>query len=371
MTKRKILVAVAIAILLVMPMLLQNHIVNTIRVSSDMEAHLGVISGSNGYSYYGQVILAWLLKPFVDNPHLPSIYLWLNFVAILGVAATLYYVTKELVNENSAMLVVLVTLFCATGIFALFQYGVIFNIVNMYIILPFAVLFAVWWLTKGKWWIYPSVALFALFSVFHYSALYLPYIVGVSLAVFLVYSLVKKRHQPLKKAIPFGVGLIMMNIYLSGLAINSAGSMQQQTTSSVVEKISPAAASSVAPQPPVVSVSSLELVYNHLTIMTVSLAILAILGVIIWHKKFNVNNGGKVTAALIVCAIISLFGGLLLLAISDFNRIALDLSSLIAIATAVFLGIVWRTSQNAVYKGLVCLFVFMGVAQSAIVWCRL
>jgi hypothetical protein len=114
-----------------------------------------------------------LLKEVFHIP-LTTLFTWFNYLALIGVVLTFYFVFSRTFNKQAGLM-------AAIGIFAMqtfvAQYlsGLIFNIINIGIILMWFFYFGIRAWTKRSW-IYGviAVALLFLFANFHSSGLYLP-----------------------------------------------------------------------------------------------------------------------------------------------------------------------------------------------------
>jgi len=353
-------IAVALVVLFIMPIFLQNEIVQTIEKSSDMKSHLRVIEAINNGEeiavlYYGQVILAYIMKPIADSEHIAKFYLWFNFAVLIASAFSIYYVTKKLTGKEAALLVIPLAFFCTTGIFALFKYGVIFNIINMYIILPFAIYFAVKWIDDKKWqYSIPAVMLFALFCSLHYTALYLPYAIGCSLAIYAIYAIAKHKWGIIMKYIvPCGVGLVALKILLSINFLGIAGNLPDSTYQLL----------------PIVNFMSLLLLVDHASIViAIILFLLVCFFRITYRSVLKADKRTMILYIILAGFIVSLFGGLITLATPDFNRIAIDLATMMAIAVACILGGIIRQGKNHAFSKVVVIMLALGSVPSIITW---
>ncbi len=244
----------------------------------------------------------------------------------------------------------------------------------MYVILPFAVYFAIKWLDDKGWqYLGLAVVLFALFSMFHYTALYLPYVVGCSLAIYVVYAFGRHNTKPLLKVVPFAVGLVAINMILSSLFLSGASGMQT-TVMLLPPSASPTPSTPASPIPPsteeVVSLNSLRLLAKHLSATTIALGCLAVGGLVVWHRRIEVDNQGRIWLLILGSFVVALLGGLLTLATPEFNRIAIDLATMIAIATACALGLVMQSKKFGGFDTVVILLVVVGSATTLINWVR-
>lgn len=341
-----------------------------------MKAHIGVIQAINNGEqvdtlYYGQDILAYIMKPFADSENLETIYLWFSFIILIVCAVVLYYVTNKLVNGTAAILVIPITFCCSVGIFALFKFGVIFNIINMCIVLPLAVLFSVrWFAGKGEWNALLGLLSFTLFSIFHVTSLYLPYVVGVALVVYVGYALKKHKVVSLKRAIPYGFVLALMNILVADQFIGGVSKIQ--TTSAFVGEGTSHIVNLMAATP-----ASLVIIMEFLS-FTIILTVLAIAGFIALRKKTIVDSQKKILLYIFGSFILALGFGLILMSMPQlsqmsidilwFHRIALDLATIIAMATACVLGFVMQHNRFKIFNIVVVFSVIGGSIPTLIAW---
>jgi len=389
--KKKLIYFLICVVILIMPLLTNNGIIDSIRSSADMKAHIGVITGENTYTLYaGQTILKYLFYPFAENDNLDTIYLWFSFLILIACAFTLYYIVKKLVNNISALLVIPMAIFCSVGIFALFTYGVIFNIVSMYIILPLAILFSVRWLCgKGIWNIILGILLFVLFGVFHATSLYLPFIIIIALVIYIIYAWKTHKLKTLIKVLPYSIGLVVMNILLSSKYIGvanykelSLGNIVMPSLPTVLSPSLPTVPSQslpIIPSPSLSAVSpqSLLIIISYLSVIVILFAI-AIYQYLKWRKEIVIGNQTRVFLLILVSMIIALGGGVFLISmfwfnsvdILWFNRITLDLSTVIAIITACLAGIIIQSKKSPAFNALIFVLLGIGVIPTLIYWLK-
>ena len=319
---------VGIFAIILVPLIRNNEILQTIKASSDMKAHLGYVTGENTvYLYGGQVFLKYLLYPFRNSSLLPSIYLWFNFTALFGSVLSIYYVVSKLVNKLAAYLVIPMMFLVTTGILGLFKYGVIFNIINMYIIFPFAVLFIVYWLTgKGNLYGILGFIALAIFGVFHATGMYLLMILSVSFIGYIAISLYRKNWWQKKKiAILFTLSIIGVIVILP-FGVNHFGLRYN------------------------FSLNTLRLVYQHLHIY--SLIIMAgVISSLVFYRT-RMKRKTKVYLFILGTTLIALLLGLVFEVNAQYNRIAIDFSSTLVIVTACLLSLVWKKHYLIRYGSL-------------------
>ncbi len=127
----------------------------------------------------------------IDNDIL---FVWFNFLAIIGVGVSLFFIFSRLISLMAGLLTLLLPIFTSFAFLLLFYSGVIFHIINVGIILPFAVYFAIRWLmTEKKVYFVSLVCLLALFAVFHTSGVYLPFLLLGAVGIFVVYKIARKQ----------------------------------------------------------------------------------------------------------------------------------------------------------------------------------
>lgn len=364
--KAKIVYAIAFAclvVILIMPMITHNAIVQTIEASSDMRIHLAMITGQQAEtSYFGQTIVRALLSEF-DN--VSQAYLWFNFIALIGVAGTMFYVTRELISREASYFVIPFALFGATGILALFQYGVIFNIINMYIVLPFAVLFTIRWLTGGK--LYNAgigLVLFALFSVGHYTALYLPYFIYVAVGGYIIYAIVKKKAFTLKKVIPYGGVALGLNLFLSKMFLRPSNELiGMEVNDSFV-------AGTDVGMVIKNGIQTLPIVFQHISLVLIPIVIALVIWVIRKRNNLEIAQSAKILLCMVAGAVIALGGGLFLHIISNYSRLAIDMTTLTAVLLAGLVGIFLEYRQSKFMTGLVTFLAVVVSVPNVITWVR-
>lgn len=330
-----------LGVVLLLPMFLNNEIVDTIRASTDMEAHLSVVTGeSNNILYSGQYILKYLLYPYADKEYLDIVYIVFNFVMLIAVTITLYYIVRRLVNDKASYIVIPMVLFVATGIFALFKYGVIFSIINMYLILPFGVYFLIRWFTGKHWWNGALAGvLFILFSLFHVTGYYLPVFIAVSLFGYLIIGLLTHKWWQWQKVVAIACISFIFLPFIGKDIIQSQG----------------------------FDIKALKLLYMHLSAIGLVLLGFGIYGIYRHYKEMRTET--KMFLYIYLCMAVSLCGGLAFMATEEFNRIAIDLASTLAILSACMIGYAWDKNR-VLYQGIVYLFIFIGSLPNIIAWVK-
>jgi hypothetical protein len=122
----------------------------------------------------------------VDND---ALFMWFNYLALLGVGITLFFVFKNLIGLSAGLLALLIPIFTSYSILLLFYSGVIFEIINIGIILPLACYCVIKWvMTKKKRFVIGAICISMLFAVFHSTGIYLPIILAVVFMAFVYFK---------------------------------------------------------------------------------------------------------------------------------------------------------------------------------------
>lgn len=360
MNKKIILITyiLLVSLIIIMPMLRNNGIVHNIRISSDMDAHLGVAQGNNEHLLYGgQIVLKYVLKPFVNSDYLDTAYLWFNFVIVLLVAFLVTYIFRRLVPNGNYWVVVPIFLFSSTGILALIKYGVIFNVINMYLILIGAIFLIVEWLHDSNILklLFASLLL-VVFSLLHYTMIYLIPITILCVVVYLIWALSKHRTGNIKKAllicgISVGISImalfVYMNMFSNGIITTS--------TSNIIGSISFSHVLSDV-------LLKTQVLINHIS---VPVLILLVIGCIYWGQK---SSKEKTFLYIIGICAVALLGGYYLEINKDYNRLALDASTMIGIFTAFLIGSTLKYFKKRPLNIVIWTLILVGCIPNIIRW---
>lgn len=186
-------------VIIILPPILHGYIYPN--VSDDSAVHLLVLDiiqngdGISGLRYSAYYLtgypMVWISNLY--NVTIDLVFLWFNYISLILVGLTLFFVFSRLVNKLTGWLVLTVTLFCAQGLFWQFYYGQIYNIINIGMILPLLVLAIVKYFEHKSFSRFSIIFLLSLlFTSFHTSGIYLPAFILCGMFVYVVYSVVKK-----------------------------------------------------------------------------------------------------------------------------------------------------------------------------------
>jgi hypothetical protein len=320
---------------------MHNNIVQTIEASSDMKAHIGVIQGDNNISYFGQKIVKYIFTPISQSVNIRTYYLAFNFAVLIGVFYTIFFVFRNLIGLHGAYISSFSSLFLSSNILGLFKFGVIFNIINVYIIFPLALYHLIRWFTDGK--LYHGIAsllLFGLFSVFHYSGYYiLPFAVAWIL-VWFIRGVVTHKWDNYKKKIAV-------------IIVASAGFIYMISKSAWLVNFQ------------IPSAQPIQYLFIHLSPEVI---VMLFMGLIIYIRNgLNINAKSKrLICTLGYCCGVLLLA-LLLMVTKDFNRVAMDLSGMLTLLTAGIAGVICLTGKKKL-NTVVYSLVMIGAIPNLIIW---
>lgn len=333
--KTSIVVLTIFALVLVAPLAIQGF--DYVSMGTDSESHLETfnnfeIGKAPRMVYLGQVIVGFPLKLLEGIINIEHSFLLFQFLALVSAMAVLFFVVTKLVNKEAGLLVIPIAFFCTQGMLTLFSFGIIFNIINMYIILPLAFLFAIrWWLNRKGYQAVLAVCLFLLFSTFHSTALYLPYAIGLLITVFIAYKLIKKDKAPLLKYVPFGLLFLVLSLVVSRFTLPTLFSLQALTIQSVTggTSISPPAY-----PPPTLT----RFMFAYLSPATLAILGASAIGLYLYRKRLEWTQETKLFLVALSCFAVVLIPGAFIAISPDPARLALDLATILAIITACLAG---------------------------------
>ncbi len=221
--RRKVIVIIALLIfsaIVLAPPIVHGYVYPN--VGDDTANHMSVfdtvkigapVPKLSNYAYY---IVGYPLDAVsrVFQVDKDTLFLWFNFLALIGVGMTLCFVFTRLVGLTAGLLALVLPIFSSFGFLLLFYSGVIFHIINVGIIFPLAWYATVRWLvTKKIRYAFGAVILTALFAVFHTTGIYLPFIIMGGLGGWVAYKMVRHEHLP-NAQVAFVIGTACCGIIL-------------------------------------------------------------------------------------------------------------------------------------------------------------
>lgn len=338
--KKPILITILVCLgllIIILPFLTHNYIYNTIVESSDLRAHSSYLSefvnGDISYSsaLYSAQIIYGVVFGTIDKiiPIAPDILYMLFMVLVMILAGfAIYYLFSHIEGLEMGWLILLISMFCCTSILALFQYGVIFNILNVYIILMFGIWFAIKWLTNNKiWYLVIAVLFLTIFCCLHPTGIYLPIATFVSLVGLMVYKMIqwnkiKVGRFMLLPSIILIIGVVIMYIAMK-LYANKLYDLNLEF-----------------------NMISIPLLMHNMTWFMAVLGIFAIVGIIIYRKRLEITSEikyllwilGSFAVALVIesCVVSSYYP----------IRISLDLAAIISMIIGVLVLLLIKAEKQ-------------------------
>jgi hypothetical protein len=355
--KKVILYLLLFSVILIAP-LIQNHH-SQIDNSTDIVQHTAVIQAIvDGQPlpwilYIGELVVGYPLAGIIKLTGFDdrSVYIWFNFIALIGAAFSLFFVTRKLVGNKASWLSVPITMFCSVSILAMFTAGVVFNVVNMYVIFPWAVYFVVKWITQKRlyYWML-SVLMLGLFFIFHASGMYLPFAMAMFCGLAVLYRC-KGKYASFK---PIMILCLPMIAVGAVLAVKFLPMLEYMGGDIGMDYN---------------AVSPFQFIRLDLGFVTTALLCLAVYGYIVTRKQLVVSIETKIFGLLLFCFVLPLSVGMFLNISASSARMALDSASLIALLVACLLGILLE-KRGGWFKDIVTYGTIAGVCITLFSWLR-
>ncbi len=345
-----------LSMIAVIPILLHQNLFLIRSGSTDAIAHIAVISKIGWgnllpeMNYIGQMIVGYPMAVIhsLFNIDYDTLFVWLCCFVLVGTMVSLYFLMTKMVNRVAGFWIVLFVPFSVAGFMNLWIVFGVFNIVNMLIILPWAVLMMADWLVnrKRKSMII-SLVLFVLFSLFHTTALYLSPAILVFYLVYVAYGLIRKQRVDWVRVSGFCLSVIAINGVLVALLLSRSLTIISMVAGSVASSTS----QTIAPS------TSFGLFVGYLSPVVFSLLVVSILGLIIYRKKLSVDS----KLAVVFMFFGSLIAMLAVVAYLNWSivpyRSLLDMVLVLTIVIACFWGLLFRVKEFRIMQALACSFV--------------
>lgn len=278
-------------------------------------------------------------------------FLWFNYIALVLVGLSCYFVVSRLVNRVAGLFALFLPVFCAQGLMFLFHCGTIFNIINIGVILPWVVYFAVKWLKDRRVYQLIFALVFAvLFSTFHTSGVYLVAAVVLALVVFVVYRIKKQKGVGLLKVVFFGLGMAAV-------------------CSLCIWFLTPWGVRTIIESPSAVMVVPAGLFFRHIVSLSVWAILAVSLALIYGHRTGKVRAETKMLVFALLCLVIPLIPTTFINELAlDVCRQAFALATIVAVMAAVFAGLVYEFGKSKLVILLLVLFAVAGSFNNVINW---
>jgi len=343
-------------VVIILPPLIHGYIYPNI--GDDVSAHLQVFDKIQQGNPDKEMILSYRVVGYpivwlsnLTNIDLDVLYLWFNYIVLILIGLTIFFVFWRLISLKAGWLALLVTLFCSQSVFFQFYYGQLYNAINLALIFPLLMFFSVRYLTQGK--TYQLILAFvfgAIFGAFHASGIYLPVIAGGSLFVYIIYQFIKKKTYN-KRVIIFGGSMVILPVIAFLLSMTNTGDL----FNSALHSVETAVRFPIIPylwdivSPTVLILVGFLLLFNSTV-------------------KDNINSQGKVLLIILLCAIgILAIVTFIPLSVDPFRQ-ALDLSTLIALLVAILVSFVDFKKMGWLTIGIVSIVIAFGLFHNLPTW---
>jgi len=333
MAKRKTLIYISIfiigIILLLVPLITRNHIYQGVALGEDtMRAFIPMINlATDGNSmmslsqyggYLGLWMMMWLLG--IMNIVLkmnPDVLFYLYSICVLiGASITLYYLGKLIGGIRGGWIMMVMGMLVNTSILALYTWGCTINIVNVYIVLIWAVILFIKWLQSHKWyWLLSCGALLIVFLFLHPTGAYLPFTSVVLFVGLVIWHLSSKKKINWWYMVG-GLGMLCISLYLTRGYFHAIGLTHNILDADYLGK------------------------FIRLLLIPVP-TVIGILALVVWlqnKRRIKLDAVSKVTLAILVSLLIVLLGASGLQATVLPERQILDASTFMAIIIAILLA---------------------------------
>jgi hypothetical protein len=148
-------------------------------------------------TYYAYVYIGYPMRWIhaLTGISYTQLYFWFSYIVLLGVGYCWYFVLSKLVDYKAGLLALVLPFICSIGLISQFGFGGVFDMISVGIILPFLIYFFIkWFQERKKHQLILSLVLAFIFGNFHFNGIFLSPIVAVCLVLYYVYSLYKKSH---------------------------------------------------------------------------------------------------------------------------------------------------------------------------------
>jgi hypothetical protein len=347
-------------VLLAYPWISKDAIYQSIMISFDTHNHSDVITAyAQGLYpktlYFGQKVFGFILGKIASVLPIAPIGLFVLFTEISLVVAgvTTYFVFSRLVNKRTGILAVLLSMFCANGLIFMFKVGITFDLINMYIILPMAIFFSVRYLTRGKiWYLVGALAMVAIFSIFHLTSIYLPFILTFGLLIY--FGIYKKATVKVPILVVPALALNLCGLYTFLLAQTTMLTNDMVSHIAVWDRFNNISAT----------------LGTYFINMPSLIACATVYSGFAYRKKLHLTTEVKYLLAILAIISLPLLGGGILGCTSYPDRLMLDGLTYMALFIAVLLGELWVIAKDTMLKTLCIVAISASVGLRLVEWVR-
>lgn len=356
-----IIIFVCLGLLLVsIPFLTHNHIYQSVALGGDTKIFIQFMNdATNGASvlelldraiYPGEALTLWGLGIInkVINVNSQDLFFAYSLLVLIMASVSLYFLGRFVGGNRTGWLVVIMGLLCTTSVLGLYSYACLVNIINVYIILIWAIILMGYWYIKRKiiYMIF-GVGLIGLFSYLHPTAFYIPFM-AVVLIVMLRILAWKKKIEKKEYYQYLGVIAIILGVNL-GISLATQGDKLLEFW----QLGSPAMASSIliGNSNVIQNYSTLgerlsSFFIQYLTPITMILGGLVIAGLYFARRTFNANKRLIYILVVLGSLAVVLIGGSIIGTVGLPERLMIDATTMLAVIIAVLFGKLIEDDKN-------------------------
>jgi len=293
-------------------------------------------------AYYAPLILGGMLPDPLDKA-----FFWFNYVSLIAIAFTFYYVASKLFNPLSGILAVWMCMFLTPAFYILFNQGAIFNLSGLYVMGLLSLLaFCLWRKTKRPYHAVVSLLLLMVAPLYHPSSFYI--LTGIALYVFirLICEGVWGIHT--KGLGKYAVGLVVVVLLSMQISIHTLGNFvgayawYQEGAIEFVDW------------------------FSHFG-SSWSVVLLLLVCVMWWYLRGKVNMPKEPLVVLAICLALWVFGAFNGLFPSPY-RAGLDLAIMVSFTTAGMLGMVIKARGSKLFNLAIAGVIVVGAVPMLVHW---
>jgi hypothetical protein len=349
------------------PFVLKNNLYQSVVNTPDIKIHNSsfIRAFTEGTQienviYPLQVVVGWILAIANKVLHIDSVVLLALFMTLvlIGSALAIHHLLSRMQGLSKSWLILIIAMFCNTSILALYRYGIVNSIINMYIILPLAIWCVVKWITQRKvGYVIGWLALIALFSFLHPTSIYLRYSMFVMIGGLLIYKLIVRKAS-IWQYLRLAIIALLINIVVYRYSIVYFSDLDTSIATAIGDTVA---------GKQIIDFGYISYFLSILTPITIILCILSIGGLIVCHKRLNFSRETKILLWILGSLAITMFAGTIFSAgIPD--RVSIDLATMVAMIVGILLV---HEIKVMPLQAIVCYsLVAVGTASNLITWVR-
>lgn len=370
MLKWHLLIILGIAILLLLPLVLQdggyikeafdfqNDIARAEQAKADGDVH------DMWNQYFGRTMTAYMVgkTSLVTGISCKPLQLVFDYAVLLLAGITIYGIATYLFGISAGILSSLAVLFCTHSILGLFSSGDVWDIAETCIILPIGLLFIVKWLTeKGQRNLIAGLVVLAVFSMVHPLSLMLS-----AAMVLFIGTLVIYKHTKAKKLLLLLSGIVAGNLILAYLFINNALVLPLSLLGIAQTKSPLITYATTEP------VSIVTFLYEYLSLPTLGIGVIAYIAI----AKTKLQEKQWLFLLALGCFIVPLLTAAMTGLAIDTRRHAMDAATLLALGIGCLAGfgikeqlaITGSKAKTRVLAPVTAMVVAIGMIPTLAVW---